>query len=152
MIATSDIGSPYYLLALNKYCVENNIDFLPVYQQDTRGYVGPLVIPGETACFSCLRKRQMEFTSDAVRDDAEDGYETEAAHPSMLGVLSEIALFELHRYYDGVEPLTPGHLIEIDLASGSTRKRKVLKMPRCSVCSPMNSSSAVDIQKLETEV
>src|SRR5260370_26314031 len=49
VVATSDSGGVEQLRAWNEFCVLHNLQFFPVLLQDLVGYVGPMVVPGETA-------------------------------------------------------------------------------------------------------
>ncbi|MGH3721450.1 MAG: hypothetical protein ACRDRI_21895 [Pseudonocardiaceae bacterium] len=55
VIATSDFGASECLRLWNRFCVECGIPFFPVVQHDLLGTVGPLVMPGETPCYECVR-------------------------------------------------------------------------------------------------
>ena len=84
----------------NEFCVRHRRPFLPVVLQDLIGYIGPIVVPGETACFECLRARQNSNlinpeTQRAAEARAFDGQAIAAAHPAMSASLGAIAGFEL---------------------------------------------------------
>src|SRR5207245_2377606 len=53
IVATSDLGSIQFMRKWNDFCVKHNRTFLPIVLRDLIGYVGPLVIPHETACYEC---------------------------------------------------------------------------------------------------
>ena len=58
LIAASDFGGLELMRVWNEYCVQRDIPFLPVVLQDLIGYLGPLSVRGQTACFECARARQ----------------------------------------------------------------------------------------------
>jgi molybdopterin-synthase adenylyltransferase len=153
LVATSDFGDQQSMREWNKFCVEHHCQFLPVVLQNLIGYVGPLVIPGETACFECLRLRQNAHleahqTQRAVEDVAFEGQAVIGFHPSMASILGDIAAFELTKFYSGVLPQWHvGTLIEVNLLAPRLAARKVLKIPRCMVCSPLNTRSSNTAQK-----
>jgi bacteriocin biosynthesis cyclodehydratase domain-containing protein len=152
LVATSDFGGGHLLRDFNEFCVARGRHFLPVVLDRMIGFVGPLVIPGETACFECLRgrenagmddpetRRALEFA--ASQRQAVNGY-----HPTMTAILGEIAALELVKLYSGVMPRSVGRLIEVNLLAVEMRPRKVLKLPRCSVCSPVNWRSPTHLDK-----
>jgi bacteriocin biosynthesis cyclodehydratase domain-containing protein len=153
IVATSDFGGLHLMRRWNEFCVEHNCHFLPVVLQNMVGYVGPLVVPGETPCFECLRARQNAHMDDpesqrAAEHAAFEGQAVAAFHPSMASVLGDIAAIELSKFYGGWMPqrLT-GNLIEVNLLSTQMKTRKVLKVPRCRVCSSLNRHALVNIDK-----
>jgi hypothetical protein len=59
-----------------------------------------------------------------------------------------MAALELTKFYGGVLPFSrAGAMIEVNLMAPSLVTRRVLKIPRCTVCSKMKSlsSSALDV-------
>jgi molybdopterin-synthase adenylyltransferase len=153
LVATSDFGGQQEMRPWNKFCVEHDRHFLPVVLQNVIGYVGPLVIPGETACFECLRARQNAHLEDpqtrrAAEDVAFEGQVVTGFHPAMASVLGDLAAIELTKFYSGVLPLrNVGTLIEVNLLATQLTARKVLKIPRCAVCSPLHTRSSTTAQK-----
>ncbi|MBA3754533.1 MAG: TOMM precursor leader peptide-binding protein [Nitrospira sp.] len=149
IIATSDFGYTPTLIEWNRFCVERNCHFMPVVLHHMIGYVGPLVIPGETACFDCLQMRQnahmqAPLLQRASEQGAFEGQIVTGFHPSMVSILSDITAFELSRFYGGVIPNSQvGTLIEVNLLNTQMKTRKVLKVPRCHACSPLNKRPSV---------
>jgi len=145
LVGTSDFGGQEELRKWNRFCLARSSHFFPIVLQNLIGYVGPLIIPGETACLECLRARQnahMESpqTQRAAETAAFDGQQFIGYHPSMTSVLGSIAAFELTKFYSGALPLwNVGTLIEVNLFTCQMVKRKVQKVPRCLVCSPLMS-------------
>lgn len=140
IVATSDHGGQHLLRSWNQRCVREGMQFLPVVLQDLIGTIGPLVVPGESACLECLRARENANLDDAERRRAVEygafeGRVVNAAHPSMAAVLGELAALELVKFHGQVmrSPLV-GTLIEVNLLAPSLTTRKVLKLPRCQVC------------------
>jgi bacteriocin biosynthesis cyclodehydratase domain-containing protein len=153
LVATSDFGGLRLLREWNHLCVQNGRHFLPVVLQDMVGYVGPSVIPGETACFECFLSRM-----DSNRSGDPHGYVAEmrafegqhvaAFHPSMASILGDIATVELTKFYSRRLPLWKvGVVMEVNLLAGRIDARKVLRVPRCRACSSLlrrSSSSMVE--------
>lgn len=153
LVAASDFGGQPLLLPWNQLAVEHGMHFLPVTLQDLIGYVGPLVIPGETACLACLRARQnANLVNPGERRMAEAhahaGQRVAATHPSMLAVVAEVAAFELHRFYAPLPQWKVGHLLEVNLLGSAVARRRVFKAPRCPVCSPLHDGVPVNQRKM----
>jgi bacteriocin biosynthesis cyclodehydratase domain-containing protein len=144
LVATSDFGGLHLMREWNEYCVRHNRHFLPVVLQDLFGYVGPLVVPGETACFECLRARQNSHLADPTVERSPEslsfeGQAVNGFHPSMASVLGDLAAIELSRFYGGwAPPRVVGTLIEVNLIGPELTARRVLKVPRCQVCSSLH--------------
>jgi thiazole/oxazole-forming peptide maturase SagC family component len=151
LICTSDFGGMQLMRDFNKFCVENAIMFLPVVLQDFKGYVGPLVVPGETACFECLLSRQNSIMPNyhvkrTTECSAPEGQRVVGFHPAMSSILGDIAVMELVKFFTKtLQSWNVGALIEVNLLKTEMKSRKVLKIPRCPVCSEMNKISRVTI-------
>jgi len=142
IVATSDFGGTQIMREWNRFCVERECHFLPVVLQDLIGYVGPLVVPGETACYECLRARENSHMENPVmRRTAErkafEGQRVNGFHPSMASVLGDLAAMELTKLYSDLPQWRVGALIEVNLLVPSLVTRRVLKLPRCTVCGAM---------------
>lgn len=143
LVAASDFGGLQLMREWNDLCVMHGLVFLPVVLQDLIGYVGPIVIPGETACFECLRRRQNAHLTDyksrrAAEAAAFEGQALTGYLPSMASVLGDVAAVELTKLFGiGLPRARVGTLIEVNLLGSEMRARTVLKVPRCPVCSPL---------------
>jgi bacteriocin biosynthesis cyclodehydratase domain-containing protein len=140
VVATCDFGGQAVLRDWNRYCVRRKIHFLPVLVWDLIGYVGPLVVPGETACFECHRLRQDSHMADPSVERLSESVHSESAlafHPAISAILGEFAALELLRFYGiGWPWWRAGTLVELNTMSMSLVNRRVLKLPHCPVCSP----------------
>jgi len=157
IVATSDVGSTKSLLKWNRYCVEHSCRFMPVMLHNLIGFVGPLVIPGETACYECAYARQnshveqpeIHTVTEALANEGE-AQSVIGFHPSMASILGDLAAFELTKFYSGAIPgQNIGKLIEVNLLATQLVSRKTLKVPRCMVCSPLNTKPSMNTRKLQ---
>jgi molybdopterin-synthase adenylyltransferase len=153
LVATSDFGGLQLMREWNEFCIENNAIFLPAVLQNMIGYVGPLVVPRVTACFECLRARQNANLLDPEEErvteyHADEGQFVTGYHPAMASTVADVASFELTKFYAKLYPvMRVGHLIEINLMSSTMKARKVLRVPRCSACSPLLQQPSVSIRR-----
>jgi thiazole/oxazole-forming peptide maturase SagC family component len=153
LVATSDFGSLEAMREWNKLCIQHGRHFMPVVLKNMIGYIGPLVVPHETACFECLYARQNSLMRDpdSVRVVERDGFEGQNVvgfHPSMASILGDLAAFELTMFCSEVMPSRKvGELIEVSLLAKSMTVRNVLKVPRCPVCSPLTKRSSTSPHK-----
>lgn len=149
LIVTSDIGPSLTFHNLNRRCVEIHDHLFPVWLEDMVGYVGPLIIPGESACFECTRGRMNSHAADPKSQDlinqAEDsGGSPVGFHPAMVSILGSVAAFELMKFYSHLfSNSVLGRMIEVSLLGPRLQSRKVFKLPRCPVCSPLHSTPSM---------
>ena len=112
-----------------------------------------MVIPHETACWECVLARQNSHLRDSASKQAVDavsheGQDVIGFHPSMASILGDIAAVEITKFFSRIVPLwNVGKVIEVNLLSTKMTTRKVLKLPRCMVCSPLNTRSAITPDK-----
>jgi bacteriocin biosynthesis cyclodehydratase domain-containing protein len=155
LVVTSDYGDNAAFLELNDFCVRQKQHFFPAYLHNLVGYVGPWVIPDETACFQCFRARVNAnspnfLIEDALKNTSHNMQSVSGFHPAMAAIVGNVAAFELIRAYSGVLPMkTAGTFLEINLLSMRFTSRKVLKLPRCTVCSVLNRKSCVSARRSE---
>lgn len=153
LVATTDFGGLQMLRWWNEQASRRNWHFLPVALKDLVGYVGPLVVPGETACYECLRARQNSHLDDPTLRRASEAvaFEGQAAtgfHPAMASILGDIAALELIKFCSGWPvPRLVGSLIEVNLLAPSMTSRKVLRVPRCGVCGSRQRRSSISLDK-----
>jgi len=153
LIATSDFGFSPVIYEQNQFCLRNHVHFLSVVLNNFIGFAGPLVIPEETACYQCFRRRHYTNLSDhearqAIEDASFDAQGCIGYHPSMTAVLGSVAAFELTKFYSkAMSGISVGTVVEIDLLAGKMSRKKVLKIPRCPTCSPLNARPSAAVTK-----
>jgi molybdopterin-synthase adenylyltransferase len=153
LVATSDVGGRELLRQWNELAIRQQCHFLPVVLQDALGFIGPLVIPGETACYECLVARENSHIDDpelhrTVERAAYEGSCVAGFHPLMVSVLSSLAAFELMKFYaEMVGVRNVGTMIEVDLLATRIMARKVLKLPRCMMCSSLLNQPSISCHK-----
>ncbi|HKI21610.1 MAG TPA: TOMM precursor leader peptide-binding protein [Isosphaeraceae bacterium] len=154
VVATADFSGQQLLRHWNSWCVNRGCTFLPVMLDKGIGCVGPLVVPGETACYECLRARENSNLEDPETRRAAENLvavvrrsDLNGFLPPMASILGDIAAMELTKFYGGVLTARVGTLLEVNLLRPELRARKVLKVPRCSVCSPLTRQSTISLER-----
>lgn len=153
LVVTADFGGLGLLRAWNEYCVLHRRLFLPVALQDAIGYVGPLVVPGETACFECFRQRVATHVPDphvrlAIEAAAAGGRGPAGFVPPMTALLGDLAAMELLKFFGLGPPLWQvGTVIEVNLMLPDVTARRVLKLPRCPICTPVAERPSLSIAR-----
>lgn len=153
VVATSPFGNLRALLDCNRACLERQQRFLPVWLQNSVGYVGPLVLPGETACLDCARTRWNAGLDDSLARAAVDDVPPDAQrligfHPAMASMLGDLAALELSRFFVRGLPLSRlGTHTEMHMLAPRLNVRPVLKLPRCPSCSPLKRRASVAVRR-----
>jgi bacteriocin biosynthesis cyclodehydratase domain-containing protein len=148
LVVTSDHGGQQFIRDWNQQCIDSNVTLLPIILRNLIGFVGPYVVPGESACFECFRARQNSHLDDpaAVRASefrAYEGQKLNGYHPSMTSILGEYGAFELTKIFGrGISRYQVGTLVRVNMILPQVSTHKVLKLPRCPVCSSLNFRSA----------
>ncbi|MER7674375.1 TOMM precursor leader peptide-binding protein [Kitasatospora sp. NPDC096128] len=105
------------------------------------GIVGPLVVPGTSACWNCCRLRETacsavpwaERTVQAARASRALPSAATDAGPRSAALGAELALAAL-RFLTTPDAAPAGVLRVHNTLTGGTREHRVLRMPRCEVC------------------
>jgi len=153
VVVASDIGKCDQLDWWNHTCVGRKVHFLPVILNNIVGYVGPLVISGETACYECLKARENSHMDNAsvhraLEHSAPASRKAIGSHPTMYSVLASLATFELVRFYGRTFPGSQGGMVmEVNLLNSTMKRRNVLKVPRCACCSSMKKQPSISPYK-----
>ena len=126
------------LRRLDRRLLRRGVAWLPVPPYDGRTQVvGPLIVPGETACFCCYRLRRA----------AASGYGEEllaleraaVAAPSLAPLdrlAAELAVLAALRWLGTRDARLPGRLQTVALERGAVvDSHLVLRVPRCPSCS-----------------
>jgi ribosomal protein S12 methylthiotransferase accessory factor len=144
LVVTGLHGDDVYLLRrIALFTHANRITSLHGHVDGFESWVGPAVVPGETACWNCFRLRRLgaaEYVQSAHEIDAALGAtpgESRARSylAPMAGLAGQTMAMEaiklLTRY---IEPIIPGRFLVQNLVNGESAWHKVLRMPWCEVC------------------
>ncbi|SBT40103.1 TOMM precursor leader peptide-binding protein [Micromonospora narathiwatensis] len=130
------------LAELARACHRDGPLLVPVFWDDDRAVVGPVVAPGQTPCWHCAQLRLTAGADPAVaaefwRQLALGGDEAAAvALPEVTGrMLGNAAAFELFRALTGaLAPDTAGGVLLLDASTLESDRERVLPHPLCPVC------------------
>lgn len=153
VVACAEFGGQALLQPWNALAVEHGVAFFPVVVEDLVAYLGPLVIPGETACLACLTSRQNSNLLGAAQERramelfAGAGQRFAASHPAIQAIAANVAAFELLRFASGMFPRRIGKLIEFNLVGSAMISQRVLRAPRCPTCSSLRKVGRLGIDK-----
>jgi bacteriocin biosynthesis cyclodehydratase domain-containing protein len=139
VVATSDWGRAQALLDINRSTVATATPFLPVWLDGDDGFLGPLVITGETACLRCVvdsrrLSRGPGPTLIAARLNVARVFETTMG--PVADICGCIAAMEALKFLTDCAPsAVVGQSVEANQAAMTFTARRVLKFARCPDCS-----------------
>jgi bacteriocin biosynthesis cyclodehydratase domain-containing protein len=122
------------------------IVFLPVWLDDLVLRVGPMTHPFDTACLRCylLRADANDPEREVHRLLRRGRPESSGAGflPPMASVAGQVAGIEAVKHLGGLPVTTTGHVIEMSLVPFRCDVRRVLRVPRCPLCSAVTRRGA----------
>ena len=132
------------LRAWNELLLERELPFLPVVIDDLVAYVGPLVVPHQTACFECFLRRRYSNLDEAVAREAvelrQEGALVVALHPAISAVAAGAAALELSKFFlPWHSARQAGYLLTFNLLASRAGRHRVLRVPRCPACGSLKA-------------
>jgi bacteriocin biosynthesis cyclodehydratase domain-containing protein len=148
IILASDGMSLAGVDAINDLTQRTRTPWLLLRIDRSNALIGPYVVPGETACFTCyeLRARanaerpdehQALFHSWRAASDASADFPTPPEYGQIVG--NWVALDVMRAIAGGRAPVTAGRIIVLDLKTLGSTTRDILRLPRCPACSRQNA-------------
>jgi bacteriocin biosynthesis cyclodehydratase domain-containing protein len=137
VVAAPDRDEVATLSALNAIAVERRIAWLQVLPFDGRLLVvGPLFVPGVSACRQCYSLRRAACSGYDDDFDIVERVPARAAAPAPLASLSAaLASLLALRWLTTRDPALPGRLYALEVGSVLRLSHDhVLRVPRCPVC------------------
>ncbi|MFI8484825.1 TOMM precursor leader peptide-binding protein [Streptomyces rubrogriseus] len=138
---------PALLHRLNRAAVAAGRSWLPVYADGSELIVGPLVVPGESACYNeheiqhessrALRHEYQLYSEELSRRTADDLPPLLAPYAAIAA--SWAAIGAVRYLVDGASFLV-GRALRIDMERLEVTQEHVLRLPRCPVCTEQRPS------------
>lgn len=142
LIAASDRYDPSLFSSINAISVGAGSRVLFVHRHLGRLVIGPLVIPGKTACYHCYQTRRRasarfkdEFDANARENSHSDRCDR---HPSVVAkglCQSLISLHILGAAAEAYDLFEPGTIYSYDVVSMEKLRQPILKVTGCRACS-----------------
>jgi len=125
--------------AWNRAALASGRPWLPVAAYDGRlAAVGPLVVPGESCCYECVRRRRaanLEYGDQLAELEAVPT--AAVADAALTAVAVGVAAHLVLRWLGGCDTTLPGLLFAVEACPAlSVGEHPVLRHPRCPACSP----------------
>jgi len=148
IVGCSEISGQLGLIGINQLCVEKNIPFYPIVIQELKAQLGPLVIPHRSACLQCLRSRQNAHIQDVPLERfheafLQEGQDVLPRFETLIKLAVEMSVFQILKFLSFENSIYHPSLLAIDPLNGSMEQKKVLKIPRCPICSSLTKNSYV---------
>jgi adenylyltransferase/sulfurtransferase len=148
-----DGGQASLVYKLNRVCLVSGTPWIACDCSAAEITVGPLVIPGHTACYLCYKMRLVagsetpedEFAFQSFLDRRK---KDDSTHRQNLvfsaGLGSHLMALEAFKQLSGVlPPVTRGRIFVFDTLQLSTTPHVVLRKPWCPACSVTAAAEAV---------
>ena len=145
VIASANYHDHFLFDAVNKMCLETGKKWLRIVMDGSVSEIGPLFIPGETGCYTCLKSRRKSnlqeehffddlLANQQVHFDARRNYLSFSYFYPMITITAGIASAELMKYLVGMNDSLLNHVLTIDGMSFQTQKDYTIKDYSCSSC------------------
>lgn len=136
----------------NRNLLEYKLPFLVCSLDRQKLEIGPLVLPGESACYTCM---QMRMFSNLQYKDEYIALENEA-FPSTIKTDFILMDYATNRIVNEIVKFTigdtrlnlVGKLMEADMLTGEVNFRPVHRVPRCIDCSNMTNKPLLAVRDL----
>lgn len=148
-IVCSYEGKQQLIKQQNASAVEEKVALLAVQWADEYLTVGPLYIPGESACYECLNVRKRASTSFLAELDGVIKAPVKRAGKVQLDPFIEnLIVYAVGRYLSIVcrgmfHLIKPNEVESWDIVKAERTVGEVLKVPRCDACGRKKSTDPV---------
>ncbi|MFC7332376.1 TOMM precursor leader peptide-binding protein [Rhodocista pekingensis] len=156
IVACADLPDLTLFAEVNATAQHHGVRCTFIHRMISRLIVGPLVIPGETACFNCYLERRKAVLSYPDEDAAHlravaERLRSGITLPSRLaaGLVESLAARHLMAAAAGAYDVAePGVLQSMDLLTLASSRQPILKLPRCRICGRSASRPARAVRTL----
>lgn len=147
LIVCQETADPRYFETINSICLENGVRWIRASVEGTKAYLGPTVIPHQSACYVCYQRRidsnmpdletHLAYRKQLASSDTITS--SEGLFPALTSIIAGQVVLEVVRSITGfAPPKTIGRFYEFDATSPTIIGHEVLRLPRCPVCISQN--------------
>lgn len=135
VVNTVDTPQPHIRRWVNRACVEAGVPFVTGGFNQHMGLVGPLVVPGETACLACQERELAERYGRATLPTPENAGRIIPAFAPLCVIVSGMLAAEIIRWATRTgPPAILGRTVYLDLLTLTTTAREFTRAADCEVC------------------
>lgn len=132
------LDGPEARYLVNRACVKLKIPFIFGAAIETYGNIAP-IIPGETFCLECFMP--------GLRDEDLPKCAVVGVHPSALGIITSIQVYEAIRILTGKEPVLKNRLLYVELKELRFQSLRIEKSESCAVCGGKSDKKPAQIRE-----
>ncbi len=145
VVVAPQSGDVDLLARWNERALAESVAWLPIRPYDGRlSAVGPLVVPGESACHECVllrRASNLDYRSDFRLIEGVGS--TAGADPGLESMVAGVAASIALRWLLAHDTRLPGRLLAVEASPfPSIEVHEVLRVPRCPSCSDVERRAA----------
>jgi bacteriocin biosynthesis cyclodehydratase domain-containing protein len=153
VIAAQDCFEPEELAALNEAALQLQLPWSLVCFDGYEGWVGPTFVPGQTACYSCFRRRLFASAAEPKHVFLDPGVKVHrvpspwSAGPeaaAWISLITSLFALELVGVTEG-RGFTLSHILVVHRLNLTFQRESVLRLPRCPNCSPRRNAPNVNV-------
>jgi bacteriocin biosynthesis cyclodehydratase domain-containing protein len=153
VIAAQDSFEPEELAALNEAALRLSVPWSLVCFDGYEGWVGPTFVPGQTACFTCFRRRLFAGAAEPKHVFMDPGVKVYrvpspwSAGPetgAWVSLITSMFALELIAATRG-RSFTLNHMLIVHRLNLTFQRESVLRLPRCPDCSPRGDGPTVNV-------
>jgi ribosomal protein S12 methylthiotransferase accessory factor len=158
------VGAPasdlQVLMRVARFAQDSRISTLFGSMEELYAVVGPLVVPGETACWNCYRLRALGTSMHPAEDRAEQheflrrrpAARSRAYLAPMVSQVGHLLALESLKVLTGYVPSgLGGRVLRQHLVSLETSLHTVIRLPWCEVCGGAAPHLAAPVQRVSGE-
>jgi bacteriocin biosynthesis cyclodehydratase domain-containing protein len=123
---------------------DRGVPHLPVMFRDAVAIIGPLVLPGTTACLTCVEEHRRDRDPDwpALAAQLATDPRPEPTEPVLAVAAATAATFQVLGHLDGTSPASVGVALELGPGAAPVRHRPWPPHPRCGCARDPTSTGA----------
>lgn len=149
LLVTLAVDDLQLLDAVARTAQDRKIRYMVAHVDGLSAMLGPVVIPGETACWECLRRRvlanQSNVDESATLQSAllsgESAARRSLALPGTASVLGGLISLEAIKVISGYAPsMLVGRQLELSLVTYEAKMHSIVRLPWCPVCGSASAS------------
>jgi bacteriocin biosynthesis cyclodehydratase domain-containing protein len=153
VIAAQDCFEPEELSALNNATLRLRVPWSLVCFDGYEGWVGPTFVPGQTACFSCFRRRLFAGAAEpkhVFRDPGVKVYRVPSPWSvgpeasAWVSLIASMFAIEVIAATNG-KGFSLNQILIVHRLNLTFARESVLRLPRCQSCSPRRNAPKLNV-------
>jgi len=128
---------------IDKYARKMHIPYLVTGGYNLHlGMIGPIIVPGKTACFDCFMEHQRRNDPLSKMEKIKDIEQTGNIGP-IAGIVSNLQVMDIFKFLIQKGSVNFNRFAEIDFMDLSIEWREFSKMEDCNICNTKNETNSI---------